>query len=200
MLIKKLNNQFINCDIFYRLIKIFLLCLVGLNLFSINVSSKEQKSEWSKRCTDKSKIETCQIFYEIYLKQKDKTSKLASIMLLYADEIQQNLDVLDKEKKTFALKESSKRVPVLFFDLPLNVDLRIVPFFQIDKGKRINTRFLFCKGDTGCRSGGKISEELLKALKHGKELNFYFKIYGGTKNLLVKFPLKGFIAQVRKLK
>jgi invasion protein IalB len=121
-------------------------------------------------------------------------------MLLYADEIQQNLDVLDKEKKTFALKESSKRVPVLFFDLPLNVDLRIVPFFQIDKGKRINTRFLFCKGDTGCRSGGKISEELLKALKHGKELNFYFKIYGGTKNLLVKFPLKGFIAQVRKLK
>ena len=42
MLIKKLNNQFINCDIFYRLIKIFLLCLVGLNLFSINVSSKEQ--------------------------------------------------------------------------------------------------------------------------------------------------------------
>ena len=67
MLIKKLNNQFINCDIFYRLIKIFLLCLVGLNLFSINVSSKEQKSEWSKRCTDKSKIETCQIFYEIYL-------------------------------------------------------------------------------------------------------------------------------------
>jgi len=44
MLIKKLNNQFINCDIFYRLIKIFLLCLVGLNLFSINANSKEQKS------------------------------------------------------------------------------------------------------------------------------------------------------------
>ena len=62
MLIKKLNNQFINCDIFYRLIKIFLLCLVGLNLFSINANSKEQKSEWSKRCADESKIETCKIF------------------------------------------------------------------------------------------------------------------------------------------
>ena len=200
MLIKKLNNQFINCDIFYRLIKIFLLCLVGLNLFSINANSKEQKSEWSTHCADESKIETCQIVYEVYLKQEDKISKLASIMLLYADEIQQNLDVLDKEKKTFTLKESSKRVPMLFFDLPLNVDLRIVPFFRIDKGKQINTPFLFCKSDIGCRSGGKINEVLLKALKRGKELNFYFKVYGGTKNILVKFPLKGFIEQVRKLK
>ena len=108
MLIKKLNNQFINCDIFYRLIKIFLLCLVGLNLFSINANSKEQKSEWSTRCADESKIETCQIVYEVYLKQEDKITKLASIMLLYVDEIQQNLDVLDKEKKT--LSKYSKKM------------------------------------------------------------------------------------------
>ena len=178
--------------------KIIFTCLIGLNLFSISANAKTSKSEWVKHCSDESKIETCRIVYEIKLEDKEET-RLGSAMLFFVDEVKRNLDVLDKDEKTFTLKETTKRVPMLFFDLPLNVDLRTPAYFRIDKGEQVSLSYLFCKSDVGCRCGGKIETKLLKLFKAGNELTLSFKVYGGNEDFHTTLSLKGFTAQFKNL-
>ena len=184
----------INC-----VFKIILTCLIGLNLFSISANAKTSKSEWVKHCSDESKIETCRVVYEIKLEDKEET-RLGSAMLFFANEVKRNLDVLDKDEKTFTLKETTKRVPMLFFDLPLNVDLRTPAYFRIDKGEQVSLSYLFCKSDVGCRCGGKIETTLLRLFKAGNELTLSFKVYGGNEDFHTTLSLKGFTAQFKNLK
>lgn len=190
------NNHTIDLQ---NITKIIFTCLIILNLFSVSADSKTSKLEWEKRCLDESKIETCEIIQEIKLKE-NKDTKIGTAILLFADEIKRNLDVLDKDKKTFTLKETSKRVPMLFFDLPLNVDLRNPASFRIDERKQVNLSYLFCNGDIGCRCGGKINAELFKQLKAGNEMSLFFKVYGGTQDIQIKLSLKGLTMMVNKIK
>ena len=109
------------------------------------------------------------------------------------------MDLIDGEEKTNKLKEGNKIVPILFLQLPLNVDLRKNPLITIDETSLFNMSYTNCNSTVGCVSSLAINDKAIKLFKSGKELLVTFGIPGQSENTLLKFPLKGFSKSYKSL-
>jgi hypothetical protein len=80
----------------------------------------------------------------------------------------------------------------LLATVPLGVDLRTAPQAKIDGGKPVKLEYVACNAN-GCTADGKVSGDVMKALKTGRQLVIEVK---GPVNRSVSFelPLAGFAA------
>jgi invasion protein IalB len=81
----------------------------------------------------------------------------------------------------------------LLATVPLGVDLRAVPQAKIDGGKPIKLEYVACD-QSGCTADAKVSVELVKAMKTGRQLIIEAKAPLTGRLLSFELPLEGFAA------
>ena len=92
---------------------------------------------WQHVCGKEDK-NNCLIGVRNYFENQEtgKKQKLATAYILIGTSSKKKLNILEKEQQTYKLGESKTIVPILFVDLPLNVDLRQNPLVRAD-GKNV---------------------------------------------------------------
>ncbi|MDA7577133.1 invasion associated locus B family protein [Candidatus Pelagibacter sp.] len=170
---------------FKNLNKLFLI-VSFLFLGTLNSYAQLNGENWQHLCGKEDK-NNCLIGIKNFFKNQDtgKNQKLATAYILIGTSSKQG------EVKT--------SVPVLFIDLPLNVDLRKNPLVLAD-GKNIgNITFMHCNQSVGCKTNLGLNSNSIELLKKSNELSVLLKIFGQKKNFEIKFPLKGFTKSYNKL-
>jgi len=175
------------------------LTLVMLFLFGSNSSYSEINSKsWSEQCNeDKS---ACLIAIKNQIKLKDKKQQtLATAYIQIGSAKEKKMNLVDKEDQTYKLSEEEKSVPLLFVNLPLNVDLRKKPLIQVDEKNLGNLNYLHCNNTLGCKTSVVINNEVIDLLKKGKNMTIIMGIFGSNQNLKIEFPLNGFSKAFSKI-
>ena len=154
---------------------------------------------WIKKCVNENK--DCLIFIknQVDMEGSDKKNTVATAYIRLGSSKKKKLDLIDGEEKTNKLKEGNKIVPILFLQLPLNVDLRKNPLITIDETSLFNMSYTNCNSTVGCVSSLAINDKAIKLFISGKELLVTFGIPGQSENTLLKFPLKGFSKSYKDL-
>ena len=169
---------------------IILTCLL---LFPVITSSAEvSDKEWVKKCDKNNKNCLIAIQHNQLNKTSNKLEQIALIYIQIGSKTEKKMTLINEEEKTYELKEKNILVPILFVNLPLNVDLKKLPLLLIDKKKILNLNYTRCNQDVGCQANLTITNDVVKLLKMGKELEIIMGIYSRTENLSVKLPLKNF--------
>ena len=155
---------------------------------------------WQHVCGKEDK-NNCLIGVRNYFENQEtgKKQKLATAYILIGTSSKKKLNLVDKEEQTYKLGELKTSVPILFVDLPLNVDLRQNPLVIAD-GKNIgNITFMHCNQSIGCKSNLALNSNAVKLFKKSNELSIFVKIFGQRESYEIKFPLKGFTKSYEKL-
>ena len=106
----------------------------------------------------------------------------------------------NKEEKIVKIVDVVTEVPVLFFNLPFDSDLRRKPLVRADKTNIANVEFMHCNKSVGCKTMVVINEEAIKIMEDANELGITFAVFGTNQQLEIVFPLKGFKKAYSKLK
>ena len=178
--------------IYKRLINKIIILIYFLLVPVIASSAEFNKKKWTKKCNIKN--ENCAVGIMVTLKNNTTgiEESLATAFIQMASSIEKKMTLVDKDKKTYALKEKKIETPVLFVYLPLGVNLTKKPLAQIDGKNILNLNFSHCNTNMGCSANSAITDEVIKLFQSGKELNLIAEVYGKNKNVSIKLPLKGF--------
>ena len=177
----------------YKIIINKIIILIYFLVVPVIASSAEFNSkEWAKKCNIKNK--NCAVGILVNLKNSTTgmEESLATAFIQMASSTEKKMTLVDKDKKTYALKEKKIETPVLFVNLPLGINLTKKPLVQIDGKNILNLSASYCDNKVGCATNSPINDEVLKLLKSGNVLNLIAEIYGTKKNINIKLPLKGF--------
>ena len=122
-----------------------IIILTTLLLFPVLSSAEIVSDKWTKSCVKEGASCSINIKNEYDLKNSDKKGTLATISIRLITTTEKKMALLDAEENTYKLSEENKFTPIIFINLPLNIDLKKNPLVQID--------------------------DLLKLFKDGKEIN-----------------------------
>lgn len=183
----------------YRVCKNIILVSFFLSYLTTYSLSDLNSKEWSTECSqDKS---TCIIVIksEIQTNNSDKMQRIATAYIQMGSTKQKKMSLINEESQTYKLSEENKNVPVLFVNLPLNVDLRFKPLIIID-GKNIGKlNFTNCNQVDGCKTNTAIKIDTIDLFKKGKTVSVVMGVYGRKNNMKIDFPLKNFTKSYAKL-
>ena len=194
---KKLNKNLKTLD---RIILLFCLMLVPLtSLAKADDQNLLISKKWTKKCNEENKNCLIGTIFEIDIPGNEGKQTLATAYIRLSSKTERKMALVDEEEKTYKLKESNKLVPLLFINLPLNVDLNKNPLLQIDKKQIANITYSHCNAQVGCSTQLEINDEIIELLKEGKEIVVTFAGYRAKENKSVKFPLKGFTKSYNRL-
>tara|TARA_B100001094_G_scaffold304253_1_gene333047 strand:- start:719 stop:1330 length:612 start_codon:yes stop_codon:yes gene_type:complete len=158
--------------------------------------------KWSKTCRENNP-ENCLIAVKSDMKSEDNKSSrtIAYAYIELGSKIQKEMSLIDAQEKTFKLGEKRTDVPVLFIDLPLNLDLRIKPILLVDDKQILELEYITCHNKVGCKSIGLLNAKQVQLFKKGKTIDVFVIPYGNISNkgFKIKFPLKGFTKSYNKL-
>lgn len=166
--------------------------ILFLFLFSSNSYSEVNSKSWSEQCNDDKSACLIAIKNKIKLKDKDEHQTLATAYIQIRSTKEKKMNLVDEEDQTYKLSEEMRSVPLLFINLPLNVDLRKKPLIQIDKKNLGNLNYLHCNNTLGCKTSVVMNDKVIDLLKKGKNMTIIMGIFGSNQNLKIKFPLNGF--------
>jgi invasion protein IalB len=178
--------------IYKRIINKIIILIYFLVVPVIASSAEFNQKKWTKKCNIKN--ENCAVGITVNLKNSTTgiEESLATAFIQMASSIEKKMALIDKDKKTYALKEKKIETPVLFVYLPLGINLTKKPLVQIDGKNILNLSASYCDNKVGCATNSPINDEVLKLLKSGNVLNLIAEIHGTKKNINIKLPLKGF--------
>ena len=183
------------------LAKIFLI-LTFIILGITSAFSEVNSKNWQKNCNEENK-NNCNIAIvnQIKLKDSEQMQTIATAYIEIGLTKQKKMNLVNKDEQTYKLGEETSKIPILFIDLPLNVDLRKKPLVKVDDIENIsNLKFLYCNNNTGCKTMVILSDDVIEYFKKGKNLNVFFQVFGNNQNIVVQFPLKGFTKSFDDLK
>jgi invasion protein IalB len=167
--------------------------------FSLSVSAEINEKSWAKSCAENDK-KVCLIGIKKDAKvdgYKEKQSVNAYVQI--GKNTTQQSKVIDEKEKIVKLVDVVTDVPVLFFNLPFDADLRRKPLVRADKINIANVDFMHCNKDVGCKTMVVINEEAIKIMEDAGELGITFAIFGQNSQVEIVFPLKGFKKSYSKL-
>ena len=190
---------FINYMFNKKIIKILFFILLISNSLILNTAYAEINSEkWSLSCADIDNKEGCIIGIHIELENK----KILSTAYIQLGSTTENKMVLvNEDEQTYKLDKTKTNIPVLFVNLPLNVDLRRKPLVVVDDAKEKigDLSYMHCNNNLGCKAMIVFNEKSIELLQKGKVLKVYSSIFGNKKPLLLDFSLKGFSKAYKNL-
>mgnify|MGYP001162555591 FL=1 len=176
-----------------------IIILTFLLLTPITSSAEIVDKKWTKNCDKKNKVCVIAINHQTSVPNSDKKKVLATAMIQLGSTTERKMALVDGEEKTYKLKEENKVVSVLFFNLPLNVDLKKQPLIQIDKKNVLNIPFTHCNTRDGCVTQIAINDKVIELFKSGKELTLVMAPYGSKDNMSINLSLKGFSKAYKSL-
>lgn len=177
--------------------KIYLLII--LLLFNSNSYSEINSKSWSKHCNGAKDACLIGITNEISLKDKNEKEILATAYIQIGYSKKKQMNLVDKEDQTYKLSEEKKSVPILFVNLPFNVDLRTKPLVQVDNTNLGNLEYLHCNNNIGCKTRLIVNDKEINFLKKGMNMSIIMGVFGEKQNLKIEFPLNGFSKAYKKL-
>ena len=179
-------------------IKSLILIPIFFLISSISSFAELTDKNWIFMCTDKDN-KNCQIGILNKVKKKDsnQTQTIATIYIQMGS-VTKKKDPANKDDQTITIGQEVTNVPVIFVNLPMNVDLRKTPRIEVDNIKVGNLEFLHCNNVIGCKSSATVSNDVVNLFKKGKNLNIFFNSYVG-KIYEIKFPLKSFTKSYSQL-
>ena len=188
------------------LFKIILLSAFFIsNLTTISNGNEQKKiyaDKWVSLCK-KDLEKNCLIAIKSTIKDpsNNKYKTIAHAYIELASKIQKQMNLIDAEEQTFKLGEKRTVIPVLFIDLPLNLDLRIKPIILIDNKEISQLEYITCHGQVGCKSIGLLNEKQIDLLSKGKNLDVFVVPFGNqkTQGFKVNFSLRGFTKSFNQL-
>jgi len=176
-----------------------IILLTSLLLFPVLSSADIIAEKWTEKCDKDQKNCSINIKSEYNLKDSDKKQTLATITIRMQSTTEKKMNLLDAEENTYKLSQENKFTPVIFVNLPLNVDLRKNPLIQVDNKNVLNVTYTHCNNQIGCSTVAELNNDIINLFKEGKEVNVIIAAVGNNKNMSIKFPLKGFTKSYKKL-
>jgi len=167
--------------------------------FSFSAFAEINEKSWSKECADKDK-KACLIGIKQKVKldvYKEKQDVNAYVQI--GKNTKQESKVVDEKEKLIKVVDVVTDVPVLFFNLPFDSDLRRKPLVRADKTNIANVEFMHCNKSVGCKTMIVINDEAVNIMKEAKELGITFAVFGTNQQVEIVFPLKGFKKAYDKL-
>ena len=122
-----------------------IILLTSLLLFPVLSSADIIAEKWTEKCDKDQKNCSINIKSEYNLKDSDKKQTLATITIRMQSTTEKKMNLLDAEENTYKLSQENKFTPVMFVNLPLNVDLRKNPLIQVDNKNVLNVNYTHCK-------------------------------------------------------
>lgn len=174
--------------------------------FTTTAQSSEKKQifgkKWSNLCRENNP-ESCLIAVKSTIRNEEtkKDQTLAYAYIELGSKTQKEMSLIDAKEKTFKLGEKKTDIPVLFVDLPLNLDLRIKPILIVDDKQILELEYMTCLNKVGCKTIALLNAKQVELFKKGKNVDVFVIPYGNTSNkgLKIRFPLKGFTKSYDKL-
>jgi len=167
--------------------------------FSFSAFAEINEKSWSKECADKDK-KACLIGIKQNVKldvYKEKQDVNAYVQI--GQNTKQESKVVDEKEKLIKVVDVVTDVPVLFFNLPFDSDLRRKPLVRADKTNIANVEFMHCNKSVGCKTMIVINDEAINIMKEANELGITFAVFGTNQQVEIVFPLKGFKKAYEKL-
>jgi len=167
--------------------------------FSFSAFAEINEKSWSKECADKDK-KACLIGIKQKVKldvYKEKQDVNAYVQI--GQNTKQESKVVDEKEKLIKVVDVVTDVPVLFFNLPFDSDLRRKPLVRADKTNIANVEFMHCNKSVGCKTMIVINDEAINIMKEANELGITFAVFGTNQQVEIVFPLKGFKKAYEKL-
>lgn len=181
-----------------KIIKIFIFMCTVLIVSATNLKAEWDENKWKLKCNKEQK--NCQIGILNKVKSDDGgVLTLATTYLQIGVRSEKKMDLISKDEQTYKLGEKLTNVPVLFIQLPLDIDLRDKPLLAIDNKQIANLNFLHCNHIDGCKTTLTINDKIVELLKKGENIQVLFKIFGKKNNFMIKIPLKGFTKSYKKI-
>ena len=112
---------------------------------------------------------------------------------------QKKMNLVDANSQTYKVKEQKTKIPVLFIELPLGLDLKVKPIVAADGKNILKLDFSHCTDKAGCVARAVLNQNIIEMLKNGKSISVFIKPYGMQKTMELNFPLKGFTKTYKKL-
>ena len=162
-----------------------------------NLKAEWNETKWKLKCNEEEKF--CQIGILNKVKSDGGDLTLATTYLQIGVRSEKKMDLIDKDEQTYKLGEKLTNVPVLFVQLPLNVDLREKPLMAIDNKQIANLNFLHCDQTVGCKTTLTINDKIIELLEKGENIKILFKVFGKENNFMISIPLKGFTKSYKKI-
>lgn len=163
------------------------------------LSAKIEAKQWNKHCENNTQKCVTIIRNEIAIEGSDKKQVIATAYVRLGSTTKKSMDLVDGKEKTYKLKEENQLIPILFFNLPLNINLRKKPLILVDNKSILNLSFSHCNAQVGCVTNSQVNDKIIEQFKVGKELSIAVAIYGSNETKQIKFPLKGFTKTYRSL-
>jgi invasion protein IalB len=180
-------------------LKNILSLLIFISISSASSYADINTEKWSHICS-KNEKKNCEISIKAGSVSESGTVKtLAKAFILMGTISAKKMNLVSQKDQTYKLDVQEKITPVLFVELPLNIDLRQGPLVIADKQKIGNLIFLHCNPNIGCKSMLTLNEKVIELFKNGKDLKIVFRVFQNNKNFEIKLPLKGFTASYKKL-
>ena len=167
--------------------------------FSFSAFAEINEKSWSKECADKDK-KACLIGIKQKVKldvYKEKQDVNAYVQI--GQNTKQESKVVDEKEKLIKVVDVVTDVPILFFNLPFDSDLRRKPLVRADKTNIANVEFMHCNKSVGCKTMIVINDEAINIMKEANELGITFAVFGTNQQVEIVFPLKGFKKAYEKL-
>ena len=167
--------------------------------FSFSAFAEINEKSWSKQCADNDKT-ACLIGIKqnVKLDAYKEKQDVNAYLQIGKNTTQQN-KVIDEKEKIVKIVDVVTDVPVLFFNLPFDSDLRRKPLVRADKTNIANVEFMHCNKSVGCKTMIVINEEAVNIMKEANELGITFAVFGTNQQVEIVFPLKGFKKAYDKL-
>ena len=183
-----------------KITKIFILFIFMSTVLvasATNLNAEWDETKWKLKCNEEQKY--CQIGILNRVKSDGGDLTLATTYLQIGVRSEKKMDLISKDEQTYKLGEKLTNVPVLFVQLPLDIDLREKPLMAIDNKQIANLNFLHCNHIDGCKTTLTINDKIVELLKKGENIQVLFKIFGKKNNFMIKIPLKGFTKSYKKI-
>ena len=167
--------------------------------FSFSAFAEINEKSWSKECADKDK-KACLIGIKQKVKldvYKEKQDVNAYVQI--GQNTKQESKVVDEKEKLIKVVDVVTDVPILFFNLQFDSDLRRKPLVRADKTNIANVEFMHCNKSVGCKTMIVINDEAINIMKEANELGITFAVFGTNQQVEIVFPLKGFKKAYEKL-
>ena len=160
--------------------------------FSFSAFAEINEKSWEKSCAGKDK-KACLIGIKQNVKldaYKEKQDVNAYVQI--GKNTKQESKVVDEKEKLIKVVDVVTDVPVLFFNLPFDADLRRKPLVRADKTNIANVDFMHCNKEVGCKTMIVINDEAINIMSEANELGITFAVFGTNQQVEIVFPLKGF--------
>ena len=167
--------------------------------FSFSAFAEINEKSWAKSCAENDK-KACLIGIKQNVKlDAYKEKQDVNAYLQIGKNTTQENKVIDEKEKIIKVVDVVTDVPVLFFNLPMDADLRRKPLVRADKTNIANVEFMHCNKSVGCKTMIVINEEAVNIMKDANELGITFAVFGTNQQVEIVFPLKGFKKAYGKL-